>query len=363
MTYYHDDEVTIRDMEDADAMIIAAAELAQGDHVSVEKYQTRLRDRAEGRCAALVAEYCGCAAGYVNVYYDSTWGAFAKRGLCEIVDFGVLEKYRRRGIGKKLMDAAEALAFEKADAVYLGVGLHAGYGSAQRMYIKRGYVPDGSGAWYKDTACAPYGACANDDELVLYLSKSATASAMLPHGWPVAEETEKTPGERGLARARAKAILISGRICCGKTSYAEKLRLENRAALLSCDEITLALFDEQIGENHDEIVGRTEAYLFEKAVELIGIGVSVIFDWGFWTREERDYATAFFRGRGIETEWHYVAVSDDTWRKYLMKRNSAVLAGGKKFYLIDDAVADKFNAMFEAPAREEIDIWHQNDWS
>lgn len=176
MIYYHDDEVTIRDMEDADAMIIAAAEIAQGDHVSVEKYQTRLRDRAEGRCAALVAEYCGCAAGYVNVYYDSTWGAFAKRGLCEIVDFGVLEKYRRRGIGKKLMDAAEALAFEKADAVYLGVGLHAGYGSAQRMYIKRGYVPDGSGAWYKDTACAPYGACANDDELVLYLSKSAPSS-------------------------------------------------------------------------------------------------------------------------------------------------------------------------------------------
>ena len=67
--------------------------------------------------------------------------------------------------------AAEAVAARYADAVYLGVGLHSGYGSAQRMYVKRGYVPDGSGVWYRDTACAPYAPCINDDELVLYLSK------------------------------------------------------------------------------------------------------------------------------------------------------------------------------------------------
>lgn len=172
MIYYQDNEVTIRTMEDADAQIICAAEVAQGDHVTVEKYKTRLRDQAEGRCAALVAQYRGDVAGYINVYYDSTWGAFANRGLCEIVDFGVLEKFRRRGIGRTLMDAAEALAFAKADTVYLGVGLHAGYGSAQRMYVKRGYIPDGSGVWYGETVCAPYSACINDDDLVLYFSKS-----------------------------------------------------------------------------------------------------------------------------------------------------------------------------------------------
>ena len=59
-----------------------------------------------------------------------------------------------------------------ADRVYLGVGLHAGYGSAQRMYVKRGYVPDGTGAWYDGAVCPPYADCRNDDDLVLYLSKS-----------------------------------------------------------------------------------------------------------------------------------------------------------------------------------------------
>ena len=70
-----------------------------------------------------------------------------------------------------LMDTAERIASLYADTVYLGVGLHSGYGSAQRMYVKRGYVPDGSGVWYGDAVCPPYSDCCNDDSLVLFLSK------------------------------------------------------------------------------------------------------------------------------------------------------------------------------------------------
>ncbi len=47
----------------------------------------------------------------------------------------------------------EALAAETSDTVCLGVGLHSGYGAAQRMYVLRGYVPDGSGVWYEGCAC------------------------------------------------------------------------------------------------------------------------------------------------------------------------------------------------------------------
>ena len=113
----------------------------------------------------------GNVAGYINIYPDSEWGAFAGRGYPELVDFGVLEKYRRNGIGSKLMDIAEQIALEYADIVYLGVGMHAGYGSAQRMYVKRGYIPDGSGVWYGDEVCEQNADCRNDDDLVLYLSK------------------------------------------------------------------------------------------------------------------------------------------------------------------------------------------------
>jgi len=69
------------------------------------------------------------------------------------------------------MDVAEEIASKYSDTICLGVGLHNGYGSAQRMYIKQGYLPDDTGVWYQDKVCAPYADCKNDDDLVLYLSK------------------------------------------------------------------------------------------------------------------------------------------------------------------------------------------------
>ena len=171
MVYYRDNYILIRDMIKSDARIITDEEIAQGWHQTIEKYMLRLQDQDEGRAIALVAEYKGNVAGYINVYPDSKWGAFANQGFPEIVDFGVLVKYRNNGIGSKLMDVAEEIASGYADTVYLGVGLHSGYGSAQRMYIKRGYIPDGTGVWYGEYVCPQYADCCNDDELALYLSK------------------------------------------------------------------------------------------------------------------------------------------------------------------------------------------------
>ena len=171
MIYYQDETVIIRTMEPADAQPITDGEIAQGWDATTEKYEMRLRDQAEGRAIALVAEVGGQPVGYINVYPDARTGAFGGQGLPEIVDFGVLERFRRRGIGSRLMDVAERIAGEYSDTVYLGVGLHSGYGSAQRMYVKRGYIPDGTGVWYQDRICGPYDPCANDDDLVLYLSK------------------------------------------------------------------------------------------------------------------------------------------------------------------------------------------------
>lgn len=171
MIYYNDNIILIRDMVKSDAQIITDEEIAQGWQATVDKYEMRLQHQSEGKSISLVAEYQGIVAGYINIYPNSEWGAFAGQGYPEIVDFGVLVKYRRHGIGSKLMDIAEQIASEYADIVYLGVGMHNGYGSAQRMYVKRGYIPDGTGVWYKDKICEQYADCCNDDDLVLYLSK------------------------------------------------------------------------------------------------------------------------------------------------------------------------------------------------
>ena len=172
MVYYKDNDLTIRNMEETDARIFTDEEIAQGWGADITKYLTRLRDQSAGKCVSLTAVYKGLPAGYVNVYLNGLGGAFSGKGLPEIVDFGVLEKFRRKGIGSKLMDVAEKIAGRYADTVWLGVGLHSGYGSAQRMYVKRGYIPDGSGVWYGNKPCAQYETgLVNDDNLALFLSK------------------------------------------------------------------------------------------------------------------------------------------------------------------------------------------------
>lgn len=153
-----------------------------------------------------------------------------------------------------------------------------------------------------------------------------------------------------------KVILICGKICCGKSTYAEKIRIENNAVLLSVDEIMLAVFGQHAGEKHDEYCENLQKYLFEKSQEIIGIGRDVILDWGFWQKEKRDYAKGFFGSKSIPCELHYIDISSEVWRQRLEKRNSAISAGKTNAYYVDENLAEKFSLLFEPPSEDEIDV-------
>ena len=158
-----------------------------------------------------------------------------------------------------------------------------------------------------------------------------------------------------------KVILICGKICAGKTRYAKKMAKDIKGVILSTDEIMLGLFGQYLGDMHDEIAEKTEIYLFKKAVEIIFSGINVILDWGFWTREKRQFATKYFNNSGIKVEWHYVEVDNENWRRNISKRNNAVINNKENFYFIDDNVVEKFMCLFEEPQPDEIDIWYKND--
>jgi len=155
----------------------------------------------------------------------------------------------------------------------------------------------------------------------------------------------------------AKVFLICGKICCGKTTYAQKICNENKAILLSVDEITLAIFGQHCGDKHDEYVERTEKYLLNKSLELIKKDINVVFDWGFWTKAERESAKGFYKSRNIECELHYIETSDEIWKSRLHKRNNAVLVKETSAYYVDENLASKFGAIFEKPDMNEIDVW------
>ena len=164
-------QITIRSMNKADIDFFPSAFSEQGWDKPRELFVSYYERQQRREIQVFVAETDGTLAGYVLLLPQDTHGPFAGRAIPVISDFNVLEKYQCAGIGSRLLDAAEAAAAETADEVCLGVGLHSGYGPAQRLYVKRGFIPDGSGVWYQDKLLAPYTACVNDDDLVLYLSK------------------------------------------------------------------------------------------------------------------------------------------------------------------------------------------------
>lgn len=155
----------------------------------------------------------------------------------------------------------------------------------------------------------------------------------------------------------AKVFLICGKICSGKSTYAGRLREKQGAILLSVDEIMLAVFGLYAGDRHDEYTERIQKYLFEKSVEIIRTGHSAILDWGFWTGKNRADAKAYYKSRDIACELHYLDVGDKVWKDQIAQRNRSVLAGKAKAYLIDENLAAKFEALFEAPQADEIDVY------
>ncbi|MDE6591458.1 MAG: ATP-binding protein [Oscillospiraceae bacterium] len=151
----------------------------------------------------------------------------------------------------------------------------------------------------------------------------------------------------------AKVMMMCGKICSGKSTYAQALRKKHNGVILSVDEITLALFDSDVGDKHDEYVERAEKYLYEKSLEILDSGVDVILDWGFWTRVERQQARDFYGSQGIEYEFYFIDISNEEWQRRIEKRNCDITEKRTSAYYVDEGLAEKFRRIFEKPGVNE----------
>lgn len=154
----------------------------------------------------------------------------------------------------------------------------------------------------------------------------------------------------------AKVIMICGKVCSGKSTYAEKLRKKENAVLLSADEIMLSIFGQDTGEKHDEYSEKIKSFLLSKTPEFIDIGTSVILDWGFWTSHERNFTRDFFQSCNIKCEIHYIDISDEIRKRCINKRNNIISDGKYNVYFVDDGLMKKCDSIFEVPDENETDV-------
>ena len=171
MIYHNEGQIIIRDMNAGDAQILYDTYASYGWHPDIETYNSYYRQQKNGERLVFIPEYEGKVSGQCTLMLHPTDGTWGGKGIPEIVDLTVFFDKHRHGIGNKLLDVAEAEAAKISDMVYLAVGVHSGYGAAQRIYVKRGYIPDGIGVWYHGRVLEQYAPCVNDDDLVLYLTK------------------------------------------------------------------------------------------------------------------------------------------------------------------------------------------------
>ena len=162
---------SIRKMQESDIQELSRGFISQG-WPSREEILTRyFKEQESGEREVLVAEVEGALAGYITILSCAKQGPFAEI-YPELSDFNVFEPFQNQGIGNLLLEESEKRVRLISDKVTLGVGLHSGYGPAQRLYIKRGYIPDGTGVWYQNHQPAMNAVCEDIGELVLYLSKN-----------------------------------------------------------------------------------------------------------------------------------------------------------------------------------------------
>lgn len=118
-----------------------------------------------------VAFYEHDFAGYITLKWDSLYPSFKQQSIPEIMDLNVLPPYRNKGIASALLDLAEAEGFKHYPILGIGVGLYTDYGQAQRLYVQRGYIPDGMGVSYAYKTVKPGAMVCLDDDLILWFTK------------------------------------------------------------------------------------------------------------------------------------------------------------------------------------------------
>jgi len=137
-------------------------------------------------------------------------------------------------------------------------------------------------------------------------------------------------------------FLICGLPGSGKTTLARQLEQSVPALRLSPDEWIAPLLPDTVDTVElDRLRSPIEAIQWDLAKRALVLGIDVILEWGFWSREERASYRAQAEALGAQVELHYLAVErEDLWTR-LAQRNAHLPPGTF------------------AVTREQLDLWWQ----
>ena len=160
----------------------------------------------------------------------------------------------------------------------------------------------------------------------------------------------------------SKVILLCGKICSGKSYYSKSIKNSLNAVIISPDEATYELINNEQGEFYNVFSERLNKYLTRIVGEIAQAGANVIFERGLWTHKDRKEIKEYYNNKGIDCEIHYIYVDDDTWKQNIEERNKRVLEGiGVSDFYLDEGLMKKLESLWEEPTENEYDVIYKVD--
>jgi predicted kinase len=151
--------------------------------------------------------------------------------------------------------------------------------------------------------------------------------------------------------AMAKIYFICGFIGSGKTTYAKQLAISDPAVRFSIDEWMIPLYGEHMEREVFDTRLQTLMALFkDTAADMLNLGTSVIFDFGFWAINERVEFQQWAESIGVESELIYLDSSFEVCSKRALTRNQN---RSDKSYEMTPDMLSMFWSWFEIPSIEE----------
>jgi predicted kinase len=147
------------------------------------------------------------------------------------------------------------------------------------------------------------------------------------------------------ARKQPRLVLLCGLPASGKTTMARELAETYGAVRLDADEWKLAL---GIDPFDDELRVRLEARLWALAQRLLMLGTSVILEWGFWAKVERDELRETARSLGAGVELRFLDASYDELVRRVVERT----ANGGIPITADHM--ERYRGTFQPPTEDEL---------
>jgi GNAT superfamily N-acetyltransferase len=114
--------------------------------------------------------------GVVTIRWRPNYPPFREAAIPFIQNIEIRHDLRGQGYGSRVMEAIERLIGGRSSKAGICVALFDAYGPAQRLYARRGYIPDGRGACHRFTPLRRGETITLGDDHLIWLVKDLSAT-------------------------------------------------------------------------------------------------------------------------------------------------------------------------------------------